>query len=214
MTDRSNGYEGVAAEFLVGRGRAPSTAIGTRAVRNWARTLPPGAAVLDVGCGTGLPITKVLVDEGLNVHGIDAAPSFVEAFRHNLPGIPVACEAVEESSFFDRTFDGVLAWGLMFLLPPQEQRRLIQRIAEVLVPGGRFLFTSPPQPIVWKDAMTGLESRSLGAVAYRRELAAVGLKVISEYEDEGENHYYDGVKGQSRGTSAAGTLSEHKFVRE
>ena len=85
MTDRSNGYEGVAAEFLAGRGRAPSTAIGTRAVRNWARTLPRGAAVIDLGCGSGLPITKVLVSEGLNVYAIDAAPSLVEAFRHNLP---------------------------------------------------------------------------------------------------------------------------------
>src|SRR5512133_83658 len=114
--DRSNGYEGIAAEFLAGRGRAPSTAVGTREVRNWARTLPPGAAVIDLGCGSGLPITKVLVSEGLNVYGVDASPSFVHAFRRNLPEIPVVCEAVEDSSFFDRTFDGVLAWGLIFLL--------------------------------------------------------------------------------------------------
>jgi SAM-dependent methyltransferase len=134
------------------------------------------------------------VDEGLDVYGVDAAPSLVEAFRHNLPGIPVRCEAVQESSFFDRTFDGVLSWGLMFLLLPEEQRNLIQRIADVLAPSGRFLFTSPPQPIVWKDAMTGLESRSLGAAAYRSELTAVGLTIMSEYEDEGQNHYYDGVK--------------------
>src|SRR5262245_5216300 len=99
MTDRSNGYEGIAAEFLAGRGRAPSTAIGTRAVRNWARTLPRGAAVIDLGCGSGLPITKVLISEGLDVYGIDASPSLVEAFRHNLPEIPVACESVEDSLF-------------------------------------------------------------------------------------------------------------------
>src|SRR5262249_38052916 len=107
MTDRSNGYERVAAEFLAGRCRAPSTAIGTRAVRDWARMLPRGAVVIDLGCGTGLPITKVLVSEGLNVYAIDAAPSFVEAFRHNLPKVPVACESVEDSSFFDRTFEGI-----------------------------------------------------------------------------------------------------------
>jgi hypothetical protein len=43
-TDLSNGYEGVAAEFLAGRGRAPASAIGTRAVRYWARRLSPGVA--------------------------------------------------------------------------------------------------------------------------------------------------------------------------
>ena len=193
MTDASNGYEGVAAEFLAGRGRAPSTAVGAREVRNWARTLPSGATVIDLGCGSGLPITKVLVGEGLNVYGIDASPSLVNAFQHNFPEIPIACESVQDSLFFNRLFDGVIAWGLIFLLLPEDQRRLIQRVAKILVPGGRFLFTSSPEvePLVWNDAMTGLESRSLGPVEYRKLLSEAGLRVTSEYEDIGENHYYD-----------------------
>ena len=103
--------------------------------------------------------------------------------------------------FFGRMFDGVVAWGVIFLLLPEEQRRLIQRIADILVPGGRLLFTSCTEPLVWNDAMTGLESRSLGAAEYRRQLSAVGLSVISEYEDEGQNHYFDAFKtgpGESR----------------
>jgi SAM-dependent methyltransferase len=132
--------------------------------------------------------------EGLNVYAIDASPSFVDAFRHNLPGVPVACEAVEDSTFFGRTFDAVLAWGLMFLLPAEEQRRLILRVADILTPGGRLLFTSCAEPLVWNDAMTDLESRSLGAVEYRSLLAAAGMSVIREYEDEGENHYFDALK--------------------
>jgi SAM-dependent methyltransferase len=197
MTDLSNGYEGVAAEFLAGRGRAPSTAVGTRAVREWAQTLPPEANVIDLGCGTGLPITKVLVSEGLKVYGVDASPSFVEAFRRNLPEIPVACESVLDSGFFNRTFDAVIAWGLMFLLLPNEQRQLIQKIADILVPHGRLLFTSSTgtEPLAWKDAMTGLESRSLGAVEYRKLLSEAGISVTREYEDEGDSHYFDAVKG-------------------
>ena len=198
MTDRSNGYERVAAEFLAGRGSARSKGVGVKAVRDWARTLPRGAAVIDLGSGPGFPITEILVSEGLNVYAVDASPSFVEAFRRNLPGIPVACEAVEDSTFFDRTFDAVITWGLMFLLPAEAQRRLIHRIADVLVPGGRLLFTSCAEPLVWNDAMTGLESRSLGAVEYRSQLTAVGLSVIREYEDEGENHYFDALKSAPR----------------
>src|SRR5213078_1429422 len=99
MTDASNGYEGVSAEFLAGRGRAPSTGIGARHVRDWARTLPRGATVIDLGCGSGLPITRALVSEGLNVYAIDASPSMVEAFRYNFPKTPVACESVEDSLF-------------------------------------------------------------------------------------------------------------------
>src|SRR5262245_15935543 len=194
--DRSNGYERVAAEFLSRRGSGRSTGVGVKTVRDWARALPRGAAVLDLGCGPGLPITEVLVAEGLSVHAVDAAPSFVEAFRRNLPDVPVVCEAVEDSSFFDRTFEGVLAWGLMFLLSPEDQRRLIRRIGDILVPGGRLLFTScaGTEPLAWKDAMTGLESRSLGAAEYRRLLSAAGLSMNSEYEDEGQNHYFDACK--------------------
>src|SRR5215207_4266471 len=99
MIDRSNGYEGVAAEFLAGRGRAPSTAVGTRDVRHWARTLPRKAAVIDLGCGSGLPITKVLVSKVINAYASDASSSFVKAFQQKLPDVPVACESVEDSLF-------------------------------------------------------------------------------------------------------------------
>jgi len=194
VVDKSNGYEGVAEEFLASRGSGQSRGVGVNAVRQWARTLPRGAAVIDLGCGSGFPITEVLITEGLNVFAVDAAPSFVQAFQRNLPKIPVVCEAVEESIFFGRTFDAVLAWGLIFLLSPKEQRRLIRRIAEIIVPGGRLLFTSPAEPLVWNDAMTGVESRSLGVQEYRRQLAAAGLSVSSEYEDEGQNHYFNVLK--------------------
>ena len=194
--DRSNGYEAVSEEFLARRGnRRCSTGIGVKEVRKWAGTLPRGSSVIDLGCGPGLPITVVLVQEGLQVYGLDAAPSFVAAFERNLPGTPIICEAVQESRLFDRTFDAALAWGLMFLLPAEDQHRLIQRFAEILVPGGRLLFTSAAKPGVWNDAMTGLESLSLGAEQYRSLLGAVGISLAEEYEDEGENHYFDALKG-------------------
>lgn len=193
--DRSNGYEGVAVEFLTRRGNGRfTTGIGVKEVRKWAKTLPGGAAVIDVGCGSGIPLTEVLVAEGLNVFGVDAAPSFVQAFRCNLPNTPVVCEAVQDSRFFDRTFDGVLAWGLMFLLSPEDQRHLIRRFAEILAPGGRLLFTSPAAPVAWNDVMTELESRSLGAGEYRRLLSEAGFSVADGYEDEGQNHYFDAIK--------------------
>ena len=194
MVDRSNGYEGVAAEFIAGRGSPRSAGIGARTVRAWARQLAPGATVLDLGCGTGLPITEVLLQEGLAVYAIDASPSFVVEFKRRVPETQVACEAVEESAFFSRRFDAILAWGLMFLLTPPAQRALIRKIGDALKPGGRLLFTAPAAAITWNDAMTGQESRSLGAAEYRRLLAAVGLTVTNEYDGRGQNHYYDAVK--------------------
>jgi SAM-dependent methyltransferase len=196
--DRSNGYERVSEEFLGRRGSGRSMGVGVDAVRKWARMLPCGGAIIDLGCGPGLPLTEVLVAEGLNAFGVDAAPSFVQAFQRNLPNTPVVCEAVQDSRFFDRTFDAVLAWGLIFLLGAEDQRRLIQRIAGILVPGGRLLFTSPAKPLVWNDAMTGLESRSLGAEEYSRQLLAVDISISNEYEDRDQNHYFDAFKNEER----------------
>lgn len=196
MTDRSNGYEAIAPDFIARRGNVESrsTGIGTKEVGLWAQSLPRRAAVLDLGCGPGIPLTEILVRQGLEVFAIDAAPSFVAAFHQNLPGVPVACEAVMESDFFGRSFDAVLAWGLMFLLPTDEQVRLIGRIAERLAPGGRLLFTAPAESVSWTDAMTGRESRSLGLAAYHRQLAAAGLCLVRDYEGEGQNHHYEAVK--------------------
>jgi SAM-dependent methyltransferase len=188
--DLSNGYESVSEEFLARRGnsRTRSIAIGVKEVRKWAKTLPRGSSVIDLACGPGFPITVVLVEEGLQVFGVDAAPS--------LPGTPIVCESVLESRFFGRTFDAVLSIGLTFLLKAEEQHRLIRRFADILVPGGRLLFTSTSKPAVWNDAMTGLESVSLGAEEYRNLLGSAGISVAEEYEDVGENHYFDGFKGK------------------
>src|SRR5580765_1528797 len=114
--DKSHGYEGVSALFIKSRGQAVH-GIGASTVRAWVRKLPKNSTFLDLGCGTGIPMSKVLVDEGMQVYGVDASPSMVKAFRQNFPNNPVACEAAEESSFFKRQFDAVIAWGLFFLLP-------------------------------------------------------------------------------------------------
>lgn len=194
----ANGYERVAAEFLARRGKAgTSGGVGTSHVRTWARSLSPGAEVLDLGCGSGWPITKVLIDAGLRVSAVDASPTLVAAFRHNFPDVPVACETVEESTFFGGRFDAALAWGLWFLLPVSAQRDLPRRLAAILRPGGRLLMTAPAQALTWLDGMTDEESRSLGAETYRELLTEAGFLVAREYEDEGENHYYDAVRSGS-----------------
>jgi 2-polyprenyl-3-methyl-5-hydroxy-6-metoxy-1,4-benzoquinol methylase len=191
--DKSNGYESIAATFMKYRGQSVS-GIGTSVIRQWAGALPPGAAVLDLGCGTGLPVSNVLVEEKLTVYGIDASPTLVAAFRQNFPGTPVACEAAEESAFFNRQFDAVIAVGLLFLLPAHVQETIIQKVGCALCPGGKFLFTSPSVKTDWVDVLTGQSSTSPGATTYQAWLSAAGLTLREEFEDEGNNHYYDAIK--------------------
>ncbi|HEY6307118.1 MAG TPA: class I SAM-dependent methyltransferase [Candidatus Angelobacter sp.] len=183
--DKSNGYEQVAETFMQVR----DTWIGPTTVRQWSRILPRGCAVLELGCGHGV-VSQALIDEGFEVYGIDASAKMIEAFRKRFPHAHAECSAVEDSEFFRRTFDGVVAWGLMFLLPPDVQVAVMPKIARALNAGGKLLFTAPRQECAWQDILTGWESFSLGDERYRKLLHTEGLALDGEEQDEGDNHYY------------------------
>jgi len=191
--DKSNGYEGIASHWLKGRGTAID-GIGKSTAHQWAQTLRPGSDILDIGCSSGIPVSKVLVDAGMMVYGIDASPTLVNAFHKNFPDLPIACEAVEEFAFFGRQFDGIISVGLIFLLCEETQIMLIDKASSALKPGGKFLFTATYSAHTWKDIMTGWQSISLGAERYRELIAASGLSRIDEFKDEGENYYFSSVK--------------------
>lgn len=189
--DASNGYETAASEFMASR----STSIGVATIRAWSSSLPTGAAILDLGCGHGVPISAALMEDGFSVYGVDASPSLVAGFRRRLPGAHVICEPVETSRFFGRMFDGCVAVGLMFLLRAEAQRGLIRKVALSLKPGGRFLFTAPAEACAWRDVLTGRPSRSLGTEVYEATLASSGFVLAGDMVDEGDNHYFDCLRG-------------------
>ena len=190
--DGSSGYEAVANIYIAGRGTRARVgdSIGAAVVKAWADAFPPGATVLDLGSGPGEPSTRILQEAGLTTYAVDASPTMVAAFRERFPGVPIERNTVEASEFFNRTFSGVLAWGLLFLLDPAAQALVIEKVARALEPQGRFLFTAPRQPLEWLDGMTGRRSQSLGEHTYARLLRDAGLTWVADAQDEGENHYY------------------------
>jgi cyclopropane fatty-acyl-phospholipid synthase-like methyltransferase len=184
--ESSNGYEQAADHFMSAR----NPRIGVAAVRQWSESLAPGSAILDLGCGHGVPISQVLIDEGFALFGVDASATLIKAFRERFPNARAECAAVEDSQFFQRKFDGIIAWGLMFLLSPDIQVNLFHKIANTLNPGGKFLFTAPEETVNWQDSLTARESFSLGAERYRQILRIEDLLLLGEQYDEGRNHYY------------------------
>lgn len=190
-TDPANGYETHAAEFRHWR---EQSGIGVATVLQWAQGLPPGAAVLDLGCGSGLPLGKALADCGFRLYGVDASPTLATAYQLLLPQAQVACERLEDSDLFQRPFAGVLCIGVLFLLPETAQRELFRKVATALAPGGSWLFSAPAQACRWLDVLTDLESVSLGAAAYQQLLEQTGLVLRAQYQDDGGNHYFAAQK--------------------
>jgi SAM-dependent methyltransferase len=191
-TDASAGYEAAAEAFQAFREDAR---VGADAVATWARTLPSGAEVLELGCGAGVPVTEQLARAGCAVWGIDASPALLSRFRERFPQCQSVCEDLAASQLFGRTFDAAIAVGVIFLLSPDTQRQLICQVATSLAPGGEFLFTAPGSPARWNDILTGKPSHGLGTVAYATALDAAGLALVREFEDEGANHYFLARKG-------------------
>ena len=190
--DSSNGYEAVANIYIAGRGTRARVgdSIGAAVVKAWADAFPLGATVLDLGSGPGEPSTRILQEAGLMTYAVDASLTMVAAFRERFPSVPIERNTVEASAFFNRTFGGVLAWGLLFLLEPAAQSLVIKKVACAIEPQGRFLFTAPRQPMEWLDGMTGRRSQSLGEHTYKRLLRDAGLTWVADAQDEGENHFY------------------------
>lgn len=116
--------------------------------------LPPGARVLDLGCGSGLPTARQLSSGGLLVTGVDISPGMLRLARGHAPSArfhrldmrdagtmrALAAGAPPELGPAGlHRFDAVAAFFSLMLLPRAEIPDLLRRIRTLLVPGGRFV---------------------------------------------------------------------------
>jgi ubiquinone/menaquinone biosynthesis C-methylase UbiE len=47
--------------------------------------LPAGASILDIGCGSGQPISRYLIEQGFAVVGVDSSPTLISLCRSRFP---------------------------------------------------------------------------------------------------------------------------------
>ena len=91
---------------------------------------------LDIGCGAGT-YTRVLVSEGLSAVGMDySLPSLLKARARCMESIHWVTGDVTSLPIADRTFDGVLCFGVLQAL--SSSRRALRSMARVLKPGGEL----------------------------------------------------------------------------
>ncbi|MEM9838873.1 MAG: class I SAM-dependent methyltransferase [Pseudomonadota bacterium] len=188
--DPSTGYDAVSNAFMAAR-----SDVGAARVMAWAEELGSGATVLDIGAGHGSPLTPPLLTAGLRVWAIEPSPRLAATHRSAFPDIPVACEPIQDSTFFDRSFDAALMIGVIFLFTEDQQRQTFRHISLALRPGGQLLFSAPWQTGSWEDVLTKRPSLSLGRDAYTALLQEAGYRLIAEHDDEGGNHYYQAALG-------------------
>ncbi len=182
MRDVADAYNKIAGWFDENRTR---TLIEQSYLDELARALAPGASILDLGCGTGEPIMRYLLERQYEMTGVDASAAMIEIAGTRFPGSRLIVGDMR-SVHLDQTFDAVIAWHSLFHLPHDDQRAMFAAFARHLHPGGTVMFTSGSEyGETWSEnGGEQLYHASLDADEYRRLLAAHGFDVVHHVMDD------------------------------
>jgi SAM-dependent methyltransferase len=147
--------------------------------------VPAGGAVLDLGCGCGVPLARDLAAGGYAVTGVDLSAVQVERARRRVPAGRFLHADAAEVDFPASSFDAVVSLYALIHLPLDEQPRLLGRIGRWLRPGGWLLASTGHR------AWTGTEDGWLGgdvpmwwshadAATYRTWIERAGLAIVAQ----------------------------------
>jgi SAM-dependent methyltransferase len=138
------GYDAISLAYRGDDGSADSSsAEDVRRYAGWvaelASLLRPGARVVDLGCGAGIPATRELAARGLQVLGVDFSAVQLRRARRLVPAARFARADMAGLELRPASADAVVAFYSLIHLPLPDQRALFPRIRGWLRPGGYFL---------------------------------------------------------------------------
>lgn len=119
------------------------------------------ARILDMGCGTGRPMSEYVLSHGHRVTGVDQSQELLSLARTRFPDGEWIRSRIEDFRVdVDRSgsFDGVMAWDSLFHIERERHGSILAKLHRALVPGGRLMLTAggsanPP----FTDTMFGRE---------------------------------------------------------
>ncbi|MGC2660024.1 MAG: class I SAM-dependent methyltransferase [Bryobacteraceae bacterium] len=102
--------------------------------------IPAGASILDICCGSG-HVTRVLIERGYRITGIDASAELIKLATEDSPGIDFRVMDARRLSF-ERTYDAALSTfdSLNHVLSLIGLRQVFAGVLRALKPNGLFVF--------------------------------------------------------------------------
>ena len=106
--------------------------------------LPPGATILDFGCGVGI-LAEVLLDSGCRVAATDFSKESVEIVNNKLKDRSNFEGAVHHDDMkkLDRTYDAVTVTEVIEHLDDAALDTLVTNVSSFMSEGGLAMFTTP-----------------------------------------------------------------------
>jgi ubiquinone/menaquinone biosynthesis C-methylase UbiE len=135
----AHSYDAIAERYAAWTGEGLT---GARAhyVALIQQEMPSGSAVLDLGCGTGVPIARALAAQ-YRVTGVDGSARSIELARQNVPHATFLQADMTRVEFPPASFAAVISSYAIIHVPRAEHQALLHRIASWLQPGGLLIAT-------------------------------------------------------------------------
>jgi SAM-dependent methyltransferase len=151
-------------------------------------SLPRGASVLDLGCGSGSPVAKHMAANGLRVTGVDSSATLISLCRERLPDHEWLVGDMR-SLHLSRQFEGILAWDSFFHLTPDDQRRMFDVLARHAAQSAMLMFNTGPArgESVGEYRGDPLYHASLSLDEYRVLLSDAGFDVVAHAVEDRRN---------------------------
>ncbi len=111
-------------------------------IENFIEQLPDDAVVLDIGCGGGVPVLKLLVEKGYSTKGIDFSKGMLELARKNVPEAKLILGDIMKTDFESESLDGIISTYAIIHIHRSHHPVLYLKIYNWLKQGGVMLVST------------------------------------------------------------------------
>ena len=126
------GYDAIVERYLAMR---PRDTADVRLIDRLIASVPKGGAILDAGCGAGVPITELLASH-FDVTGVDFSEEQISRARQLVPRARFLCADLRSVEFPRAHFDAICAYYSIIHIPRQDHAAVLKRFESFLRPGG------------------------------------------------------------------------------
>jgi ubiquinone/menaquinone biosynthesis C-methylase UbiE len=156
--------------------------------------LPERARIVDLGCGAGLPSTKLFADAGYEVKGVDISAEQIRRARRNVPSADFLHADITELALEPASVDAVTAYYSLNHVPREILGSFLARISGWLAPGGLLLAAfgagnCPDWTGEWLGAtmfFSSWDARTNRRLIQAAELETIRDEVVTLREPEGD----------------------------
>jgi cyclopropane fatty-acyl-phospholipid synthase-like methyltransferase len=182
------GYNQVAEAYSRDRSKLTSGGL----VQKFIAQLKPQASVLDLGCGTGVPVDRMLIKKNHLVTGIDLSPVMIQKSRRNCPQGEYVVRDMRDLKPGEYQVEAAVSMYALFHVERQKHLEILKVIRSFLPSDGWLLISMGDKEFEGEHEFYGIKmwSSQYGPDRNRKIIREAGFRIETEKMDwsGGEKH--------------------------